>query len=221
MYIKEKNMKNKIFILGAGAMAREVFQIYKQSNKEEDVAGFLVNRRMKQNKKLPLEIFDHVSNSKGIKVINGIGSPLRKKWISLLLAEGFVFDKIIHPSAIVSQESRLGIDAVVSANSIISCNVSIGNHVILNLNTNISHDSIIGDFTTISPGVNIGGNVKVESGSFIGIGSTVIQGVSIGSNVFIGAGSVVVEDIPNNVLAYGNPARVVRNIDEADWEELI
>ena len=44
----------------------------------------------------------------------------------------------------------------------------------------------------------------------MGVGSCVIQGINIGKNCFIGAGSVVVSDIPDNVVAYGNPCKVVR-----------
>lgn len=57
---------------------------------------------------------------------------------------------------------------------------------------------------TIGDNVWIGGNVLV------------CPGVTIGSNVVIGGGSVVTKDIPDNILAYGNPCRVIREITEAD-----
>ncbi len=47
--------------------------------------------------------------------------------------------------------------------------------------------------------------------NFIGIGATIIQGVNIGKNVTIGAGSVVIKDIPDNVIALGNPAKILKN----------
>jgi maltose O-acetyltransferase len=47
-----------------------------------------------------------------------------------------------------------------------------------------------------------------------------MPGVTIGSNVVIGAGSVVTKDIPDNVVAVGNPCKVVRPITEADKETL-
>jgi len=60
----------------------------------------------------------------------------------------------------------------------------------------------------------LAGNVTVGKNTHIGIGSSVIQGITIGKNCIIGAGSVVVKDIPNSSLAYGNPCKVVRKIDE-------
>ncbi len=59
-------------------------------------------------------------------------------------------------------------------------------------------------------GITIGDNV------WIGGNSCIMPGVTIGNNVVIGGGSVVTNDIPDNVLAVGNPCRVIREITEAD-----
>ena len=55
--------------------------------------------------------------------------------------------------------------------------------------------------------------IKVGNNVWIGGNVVVMPGVTIGDNVTIGAGSVVTKDIPSNVLAHGNPCRVVRNLD--------
>ena len=54
------------------------------------------------------------------------------------------------------------------------------------------------------------GNVHVGNDSQVCAGSVVIQGIHIGSNTTVGAGSVVVKDVPDGVVAYGNPCKVVR-----------
>ena len=64
------------------------------------------------------------------------------------------------------------------------------------------------------PGVHIGpqsaiaGNVKIEEGSFLGVGCKVIPEIRIGSHSVIGAGAVVIENIPNNSVAVGVPAKI-------------
>lgn len=58
--------------------------------------------------------------------------------------------------------------------------------------------------------VHIGNNV------WIGAGAIVLPGVHIGDNSVIGAGSIVTKDIPANVVAVGNPCRVLREINERD-----
>ena len=55
---------------------------------------------------------------------------------------------------------------------------------------------------------------------WIGGGTVVVPGVTIGSNVVIGAGSVVTRDIPDNVIAFGNPCRVHRPVTEEDLREI-
>ena len=56
--------------------------------------------------------------------------------------------------------------------------------------------------------------IKIGDNVFIGWGSIVLPGVTIGSNVVIGAGSVITKDIPSGVVAAGNPAKVIKPIEE-------
>ncbi len=60
--------------------------------------------------------------------------------------------------------------------------------------------------------------VHIGKNCWIGAGVVIVPGVTIGDNVVIGAGSVVTKDIPSNVLAFGNPCRVQREINEHDRE---
>lgn len=92
----------------------------------------------------------------------------------------------------------------------------------------------IGDYTMIGPNVTIATaghpilpelreklyqyNMPVSIGRncWIGAGAIIMPGVTIGDNTVIGAGSVVTKDIPANVVAVGNPCRVMRKINEHD-----
>jgi len=60
--------------------------------------------------------------------------------------------------------------------------------------------------------------VHIGKNCWLGAGVIVVPGVTIGDNTVIGAGSVVTKDIPSNVVAVGNPCRVLREIDERDKE---
>ena len=61
-------------------------------------------------------------------------------------------------------------------------------------------------------------NIPVHIGKncWIGAGAVILPGVTIGDNVVIGAGSIVTKDIPSNVVAVGNPCRVLRPVNEHD-----
>ena len=74
-------------------------------------------------------------------------------------------------------------------------------------------------------------DVHIGENSWIGADVTILPGVTIGKNVVVGAGSVVTKDIPDNVVAVGNPCRVLREVsdrdreyfyksEKVDWEEI-
>lgn len=62
--------------------------------------------------------------------------------------------------------------------------------------------------------------VTIGAGVWLGAGAIVCPGVSIGENTVVGAGSVVTKDLPAGVVAYGNPARVAREIEDRDRLDL-
>ena len=72
------------------------------------------------------------------------------------------------------------------------------------------------DFVQRNKGLEFAGAITVGNNVWIGAGVTVLPFVTIGDNAIIGAGSVVTKDIPANVIAVGNPCRVLREITEAD-----
>lgn len=94
--------------------------------------------------------------------------------------------------------------------------VSIGNNVTLAPRVHIlAHDAstkIFLDYTRVA-------NTKIGDNVFIGAGTIVLPGVTVGSNVVIGAGSIVSKDIPDNSVAIGCPARVIKTIDDYLAEE--
>lgn len=114
--------------------------------------------------------------------------------------------------------------------------VHFGKNVYANFNLTLVDDTdiYVGDYTMIGPGVTIATaghpiqpelrrkgmqyNIPVHIGKncWIGAGAIILPGVTIGDNSVIGAGSVVTKDIPANVVAVGNPCRVLRFISQRD-----
>ena len=100
---------------------------------------------------------------------------------------------------------------------ILDCNeVNIGDNVFIAPNVVISCAGHAIDEEQRNKGLEIGWKITIGNSVWIGANVTILPGVTIGNNVVIGAGSVVNKDIPSNVIAVGNPCKVLRSITEKD-----
>lgn len=211
-----------IYILGAGGMAREVFQIYHDLKKSKLVKGFIVNiDKYIKNKIYSLPVENKKILLKKSLLIGAMGHPKRKIWINTLMKEQYKFDTLIHPAAVIGKNVKIGVGSIVCAGTFLTCDINIGNHTIINIGTSIHHDCNIGSFVTVGPGSNITGKVSIGDETFIGAGVTIIPEVKIGKSVYIGAGSTVVSNIPDNYLAYGVPAKPIKKISNNDLDNLV
>ena len=80
----------------------------------------------------------------------------------------------------------------------------------MNTAASVDHEARIARGVHIGPGAVLAGCVSVGEFTLIGTGAVVLPRIRIGANVVIGAGAVVTRDVPDGMLSYGNPARVVR-----------
>lgn len=146
------------------------------------------------------------------KVIISIGDNLVRKKIADKIQEQCGFITAIHPSAILSARTIIGLGSAVMAGVVINADSKIGEHSILNTNCVVEHDCILGDFVHLSPNAILCGNVMVGDLTHIGAGATVIPGITIGKNCIIGAGAVVIRDVPNNSMVVGSPGKIIKTV---------
>ena len=215
-------MKMKdLYIIGAGGFGREVAWLVERINQVEatwNIKGFIDDNTSLQGH--TEDGYSVVGGSdyllkqqKAIWVVCAVGSAKVRKSIieKLQVNPNIRFATVIDPSVILSDRIKIGEGTIICAGTILTVDITIGNHVIINLDCTVGHDDVIEDFVTIYPSVNVSGNVVVETCAELGTGMQIIQGKKIGKESILGAGAVVVKDIPEKCTAVGSPARVIRS----------
>jgi sugar O-acyltransferase (sialic acid O-acetyltransferase NeuD family) len=205
-------MRKSIIIIGGGGFASEVFSLIDKTI--YDIAGFIDNDE--QNSELPAPLIGNDSMIPDLKIKQiadhaciAIGSmKARRRLFELAKTSGLQIPTIIYRNAVWLSTIAPGEGSIIYPGVVVMNNCTIGTGTLLNSGVTLGHDVTIGSFSNINPGAHLAGRVAIGSGTMIGIGASVRENISIGNNVTIGAGSVVVNDIPDNCVAYGVPAAI-------------
>ncbi len=146
----------------------------------------------------------------------GVGSSgstaARQRVYQMAKRQGYQLVHAIHPRAVVAASAILGEGACVMANAVINPGALLGDNVVVNTGAIVEHDCTLGDHVFVATGANLAGSVHVGEGAHIGMGASVRQGLRIGRGAIVGAGAAVVDDVPDNVVVVGVPARVLRPV---------
>lgn len=116
----------------------------------------------------------------------------------------------IHPSVIIGNNVIFGKGIIAMAGVIFNTGACLGDFTNYFTRCNIEHDCFLDDFSSVSAGVVLGGKVKIGKYSAISLNATIFDRLTIGDNSVIGAASLITKNIPDNVLVYGNPAKIIR-----------
>lgn len=206
-------MKN-LYIIGAGAFGRELESWLDSSIEsvfpEYQLQGFLHSGPSD----LDQYSCDHkiVGNWKDFSfgpddaILLGIADAKWKRRIVEKLHGTVSFPTYVHPSVPIGKYTRIGEGTIVLLNSLVSCNVSIGEYVTINTGSQFGHDCMIEDYASVMSNVDFGGWCSLGEDSFVGTNATITPKTHIGKRVQIGAGSIVVRDVPDGWHMFGNPA---------------
>lgn len=140
------------------------------------------------------------------------GGADRLKLRRLFLRYNLTTPTVLHPTAAVSPSARVGPGTAVFTLAIVDAHATVGETCIINDACRVGHDCTVGDGVHVAPGAMILGGAQVGNNALIGANAVVMPGVRVGDNTKVGAGAVVLSDLPPNIVAVGNPARIVKNI---------
>ena len=195
-----------MIILGASGHGKVIYDCSKATG--IPVSAFADRDPNKVGKFLDVPVVLEGEVSEHEDLVLGIGNNRIRKELAGKLANRF--SKVLHPSAIIAENTEIGGGTVVFHGAIIQIDTKIGNHVIVNTAASIDHDCVLNDFVHIAPNATLCGGITVGEGTLIGAGSTVIPNIKIGKWVTIGAGSVVIADVPDGATVVGNPGKIIR-----------
>lgn len=213
-------LNKKIILIGAGGHAKSIYSALKANTEYEVVGYFDVQKKDFAN-------LEYLGNDEGVVslknkgvdyafvCVGSIGNPaVRKEIFKKLKKSNFILPAIIDKTASVDAKF-IGENVFIGKNSVVNFDAVIEDMSIINSGAIIEHDVCIEKYVHVAPGAVICGNSIIGENTHIGAGSVVIQGVKVGKNTIIGAGSVVVKDIPDGVVAFGNPCKVVRKNEQS------
>jgi sugar O-acyltransferase (sialic acid O-acetyltransferase NeuD family) len=140
----------------------------------------------------------------------------RKVYNDMKIVRDARYPVIAHPTASVARSAQVGEGSVLMAHANVGPHARLGKFAIVNTGASLDHDSILGDFASLAPGVFTGGLVEIGECSAVGVGAALSDRIKVGSHTVIGTGAVVVRNVPDHSVAYGNPARVIRSRIEGE-----
>ena len=212
-------MPERLLVIGAGGHARSVIDIILQ-NGDYEIVGCIDNSYPEMKflpgmSEIPVvgnddklqEFYDQGVN----RIFVALGNNrLRAKLYKKAMAIGFEPATVVSRYAVISPRAKIGTGTCVMAGAVVNVNCVIGEDCIINTNCSLDHDCKVGSHCHVAPGCAVSGTVSLGDYVQLGTGTNVIDGISVGEGTFIGAGAAVVKDMPENILAYGVPARFVK-----------
>ena len=207
-----------LYIYCAGGFGKEIMDVARRKNKISQqwteikyIDDVLVEKFKYGAQVVKFTELIHTVDQSEIEVIIANGEPLvRKNIYQKLRDNNLKFGKLVDVSTMVAETANIADGVIITPMCSISSDAKLGKNSCINTMSIIGHDVIVGENTVISSMVNMGGECIVGENSYIGMGALVKEGVKIGSNSIVGMGSVVYSHVPDDVIARGNPSRVVR-----------
>jgi len=216
--VRRRRQSDGVFILGPTGSGRAILENFRANGREVDCfvdpqgkfrgdswAGLPVvkldgEEELPELRRLGLEEFAIVS-----------GAPAsRRRLLLACAAAGLRPVTLVHPTAVVMADARLGEGCVIGARALVGPATVLEENCLVGMGSIVDHTCALAAHVIVGAGVRVGHEGRIEEGAFLGDGVTTLPGRRIGAGAVIVSGSVITQDVPADSVAAGVPARLIR-----------
>lgn len=209
-------------IYGHGGLGREIAELARQINLSAphwDQMIFIDDAQSVQDENpgtvIGFDAFSQLYSTEDSEIAIAIGEPaIREVLYRKVKSSGYTPATMIHPSCVMAQDAQVSEGCIICSNTFVSVNTKIGENVLVLPMASIAHDTQVEAHSVISSFASLAGHCYVGKCAYIGMSVPVKQGIRIGNHSIVGMGSVVLKDIPDAVVAIGNPARIMKKNED-------
>lgn len=209
----------KILVIGAGGLTKGILEIIERTA-ELEVVGLIAAEPAPGERHFGYPVLGGDDELRGLVechdvdgAVVTIGDNWRRAAVVRSLSAALPrlrFPALVHPSAQVARGAAVGPGAVVGPVVVLDGDVRVEAFALALAGAVVGHDTVVGEFASLGPRSVVCGGARIGSHAAIGVGANVLHGVTVGEHTVIGAGATVTRDVPAGTVAYGSPARVVR-----------
>lgn len=208
-------------IYGAGGLGREVLELAGMINAKtgrwKNILFIIDGEPGDDVNGIPVYSYRHAIEkfAENLEVSMGIGEPaVRERLFKKLEDAQIPMPTLIHPDVHIPNTTKIGRGVTIQYGCFVSCNAVIDDYVYIQPQVNIGHNVILKEGCMLSGMANLAGGVTVGKYTYVGLSTAIKESVSIGDSSIIGMYSAVYNDIPDEMIAMGNPARPMKRNEE-------
>jgi acetyltransferase-like isoleucine patch superfamily enzyme len=201
----------KIIAFGLSGATKSIVEGIIKNNIDINIDYIYVDKEYKKDDYYHnIPVIDDLSDFKNHYCI--IPAPiheLRMRWINLANQMEMEFLNVINKDNDIAKNAVIGKGCIISQKNIIESNVVIGDYFLCGYENRIGHDSVIGNFFHIYVKANVGGFNKIGDNVTISSSACTREYTTIKNNSLVALGAAVFNDVNENSVAIGNPAKII------------
>ena len=206
-----------LIIIGARGWGREIYALAQNCrgyNTDFDIKGFLDDKvsALDDTPGYPpiIDSVEHYEVQENDVFTCAMGDAHWKRhYAEIILNKGGRFISLIHKTAYIGKNTRLGQGCIVCNDVSISCDIQVGDFVTFQRLVDIGHDSRIGNFAHLGTKCFMGGFSEIGEETTIQTNGIVLPHIKVGNNCLVGAGAVVIRKVKDGQTVFGNPAKIL------------